>query len=160
MEEKKKKDEENSSVKVNQPIWRNSLQRISGNLPPKQQFRLPIPLCHNTRRCQLANTLRAEWGMCTTTLPWRPHITEPSEVTGLCTGRVPLPLWFYGQVWLVRVNILFQNLTLRLTHSSLIMKIIHMSENVLSPGIVDSEHFGVRRDKSNTLRIKRDSILD
>ena len=40
--EKKKKDEENSLVKVNQPIWRNNLQRISEDLPPEQQFRLPI----------------------------------------------------------------------------------------------------------------------
>ena len=76
------------------------------------------------------------------------------------TATVQLLLSFYGQVGLFRVNILFQKLNLRLTHSSLIMKIIYMNENVLSPSIADSKHFGVRRDKSNTLRIKTDSIID
>ena len=37
-----KKRWEKTSVKVNQPIWKNCLQRISRNLPPKQQFKLPI----------------------------------------------------------------------------------------------------------------------
>ena len=73
------------------------------------------------------------------------------------TATVQLLLCFYAQVWLFRVNILFQKLNLRLTYSSLIMKIIYINENILSPSIADSEHFGVRRDKSNTLRIKRDS---
>ena len=38
----KKKNEEKMSIRVNQPIWRNRLQRISRNLPPEPQFRLPI----------------------------------------------------------------------------------------------------------------------
>lgn len=84
---------------------------------------------------------------------WTLHRMSP-------TATVQLLLWAYGQVWLFRVNILFQKLNLRLTHSSLIMKIIYMNENVLSPSIADSKHFGVRRDKSNTLRIKTDSIID
>ena len=39
-------------------------------------------------------------------------------------------------------------------------KMIYMRENVLPPKIVDSEHVRVKRDKANTLRIKRDSVLD
>lgn len=37
-----KKKKEKKSITVNQPIWRNSLQRISRDLPPEEQFRLPI----------------------------------------------------------------------------------------------------------------------
>ena len=38
---------------------------------------------------------------------------------------------FYGQVWLFRASILFQKLNLRLTHSSLIKKLIYMREKLL-----------------------------
>ena len=49
----------------------------------------------------------------------------------------------------------------RLTDSALIQKNNLYERKWLAPqNIVDSEHFRVRRDKANTLRIKTDSILD
>ena len=42
----------------------------------------------------------------------------------------------------------------RLKDSSLIQKIIYMRENGLSPNIDICEHLRVKRDKTNTLRIK------
>ena len=67
---------------------------------------------------------------------------------------------FYWQNRIFRIRISFQKLNLRVTYSFPIKKMIYMRENVLPPKIVDSEHVRVRRDKANTLRIKRDSILD
>ena len=52
-----KKDEEKASVKVNQPIWRNSFQIISRKLPPKQQFKFPI-LKHSNNSQKQKTTLK------------------------------------------------------------------------------------------------------
>ena len=35
---------------------------------------------------KLSARKHTECGMCIITLPWQPHITEPSELTELCTG--------------------------------------------------------------------------
>ena len=96
-------------------------------------------MCHITVATTLHRTFRINWTL---------HRMSP-------TATVQLLLWFYGQVWLVRVNILFQKLNLRLSDFSLIKKINYMSENVLSQNKVDSEYFRVRRDKNNTLRKKK-----
>ena len=132
------------SITVNQPIWRNRLQRISRNLPPEQQLWLPIftlkvegELFSLDTICEPLSSQRDTWcRMCIITLQWRRFITEISEWTGLCTGWVQLLLsrnCFYGQTGLFKVNVLFQKLIPRFTNSSLIKKIIYMRENGLPP---------------------------
>ena len=135
-----KKKRKNKSVIVNQPIWRNSLQRISRNLPPEQQFRLPIfslkvegELFSLDTICEPLSSQSGSWyrmqNVCyhilvtihhrTLRVNWTLHSTSPTATVQ--------KVQFHGQICFFRVNISFQKLNLILTHSSLIMKIIYMS---------------------------------
>ena len=143
MEIKKKKMRGKKSITVNQPIWRNRLQRISRNLPPEQQLWLPIftlkvegELFSLDTICEPLSSQRDTWcRMCIITLQWRQFITEISEWTGLCTGWVQL-LLSRNCVSMDKLgfsNILFQKLNPRFTDSSLIKKIMYMREKGLPP---------------------------
>ena len=172
MEIKKKKDEEKASVKVNQPIWRNSLQRISRNLPPKQQFKFPI-LKHSNNSQKQKTTLKyssshlnfsAQSGTwyrmqnvyhhismeTITSQNFQNELDSAQDESKGCNIESVL-LW---------TNVAFKSkhfmskLNPRLKDSSLIQKIIYMRENGLSPNIDICEHLRVMRDKTNMLRIK------
>ena len=148
MEKEKKKDEENSLVKVNQPIWRNSLQRIIEDLLPEQQFRLPIfklsrlkvSPSHLTPYMNLSQL--TNWHLVQNAKCALPHYrgsdtpqnfqNELDSGQGESNGYCPEIIFLWSSL-LFRANSLFQKLNLRLTHSSLIKKIIYMRENDLPP---------------------------
>ena len=137
-----KKKRKNKSVIVNQPIWRNSLQRISRNLPPEQQFRLPIfslkvegELFSLDTICEPLSSQSDTWcRMCIITLQWRRFITT-FRVNWTLHRMSPIAtvqkLCFYGQTGLFKVNIFSQLRNPRFTDFSLIKKIMYMREKGL-----------------------------
>ena len=145
--EKKKKDEESTSIKVNQPIWRSTLQRISRNLPPEQQFRLSIFKLSKLKMSPSQQTpyvnlsthklaVGIKCRMCIIILPWwrssQNFQSEPdsAQVESNCYHPEIVLLW---TSFAFQSKHLFKKLNLRLTHSSLIKKIIYMRENGLPP---------------------------
>ena len=58
------------------------------------------------------------------------------------------------------LNALGKLKTRNLSTQNVLLRFNYITECTPPQNIVDSEHFRVRRDKANTLRIKTDSILD